>query len=214
MTDHILSEAISNVSPSGLGNIAGTLFQVVAFAIIAFFVGIVCMLLVKTYLDRQKYNYRVNIYYQEPGSKVPIFKQDIGGIFIKGEIKRFYLKKNQVGLDPDNVPFMFTSGGSKLVTLWQTGVKSFRYALPSINYNPGFTIKVGEEDVNWAIATYNEWKARHETQNFIQKYGFMILWGLTVMGTVALFWIVAQKFDILAEAVDVLKGIGTGTIIS
>lgn len=172
-----------------------------------FIVALIAFGIWRVYTSRVTYNFPVEIYYQEKGMKSPIKKSDKGGIFTnkKTNLKRFYLFKNRVGLNPDNVPFIFNNNGKKIVTLWQTGLKSFRYVMPSISPNPGFVMHVGDEDVNWALAIFKEWKERFSQKTFLEQYGYMILWAITIMGTLFVFFFLAQKFDVIASAAESLS---------
>lgn len=79
-------------------------------------------------------------------------KTDKAGVFVdnKTKNKRFFMKSANVGLDPDNIPYVRTANNKKVVYLLQHGLKNFRYLKFGFQ-TERFRIKVGEEDVNWAI---------------------------------------------------------------
>ena len=79
--------------------------------------------------------------------------KDEAGIFVdrKTKNKRFFLRKNKVGLNPNNVPYFVGDKGKKTVFLQQVGLKNFRYI--DISLEP-LNFEVGEEDVNWAIQDF------------------------------------------------------------
>lgn len=101
---------------------------------------------------------------------------DRGGIFIdkKTNNKRFFLKKNNVGLNPDNVPFKFI-GNKMYVFLYRTGLKNFQYVDLNISPNPGVAITVGEEDVNWAVNAYERQKKLFANTLLMQLLPYMII---------------------------------------
>jgi len=84
---------------------------------------------------------------------------DQGGVYVDKATnnKRLFLKKCNVGLTADNVPYLPGKKGSKIVYLLRTGLKNFHF----IRINPAYptvTLQVGEEDVNWAINAYERQK--------------------------------------------------------
>lgn len=215
-------------SASGLfsfGNFASGASMLALLLIIVFGVFVLATLAFfgyRSFNSRTLYKTQVHIYYQEPGTKSPIYYTDKGGVFTnkKTNMKRFYLQNQRVGLNPDNIPFIFGKKGQKIVTLWQTGIKSFRYVNPTVSDNPGLKFNVGEEDVNWALVAFNEWVNRFKVSSFLQQYGHMILWAVTVMGTLFLLFFVMEKFDVLAsvanslnEAAQAMKQASVGTIV-
>jgi len=203
-----LGDAVGNVVPQiNTGGAVGLISNLVIWGavmlglLIVGYIGFV-------YLQRSRmYNYVVHIYYQEKGSRMPIFRTDRGGIFTNAKtgMKRFYLMKNNVGLKPDNIPFIFNGKGSKIVTLYQSGIKNFSFVNAHISPNPGFKMSVGEEDVNWAISAYASWKNRFQMKTFMEQYGHMILWALTIVGTLFIFWFVSEKFDVIGQAAGALE---------
>lgn len=83
---------------------------------------------------------------------------DSAGIFVdnKTNNKRFYMKKANVGLSPDNVPYKKV-GNKKWVFLKRDGLKNFRYIELDFS-EEDITPNVTEEDVNWAINAYDRQK--------------------------------------------------------
>lgn len=85
-------------------------------------------------------------------------KYDKAGIFVdkRTKNKRLFLQKNNVGLTPDNIPYL-PSGKTKVVYLLQVGLKNFRFIKPNIS-KKGLDFTVGEEDVNWGLNAYERGK--------------------------------------------------------
>jgi len=84
---------------------------------------------------------------------------DKGGVFVDKATnnKRLFLKKANVGLTADNIPYLPGAKGRKVIYLLRTGLKNFHL----IRINPEFpklTLQIGEEDVNWAINAYERQK--------------------------------------------------------
>lgn len=223
MVDEPLS-AVTQLLPtqSGISSVLkiaaiglGVIFIVAVVAIVGWFA-------LKAYMNKKKYDYTVHIYHQEPGSSMPIERWDRGGIYTEplSNIKAFWLEKNRIPLCPDNIPITFSSTGKKIVTLLQTGLKNFRYVNPSVSNNPGFAFNVGEDDVNWAINSFSAWWSHFKKDSWVQKYGGMLIFALAVVGSLMLFYFVAQKFDTigtaaqaLASAAEALKAVKVGTVL-
>lgn len=208
MVEEVLQPAAQLLpSASGMGQAAKIIGIGAAAIFLVALLAIGGWLLFRRFANKKKYDYSVHIYHQEPGSSMPIERWDRGGIFTdpKSNIKAFWLEKNGVPLNPDNIPITFNNTGKKIVTLLQTGLKNFRYVNPSVSSNPGFIFKVGEDDVNWAINSFSQWWSHFKKDSFIQKYGGMMIFALAVVGSLMLFYFVAQKFDTIGTAAQALQ---------
>jgi len=100
---------------------------------------------------------------------------DDAGIFVdrKTKNKRFFMKKYNVGLEPDNIPYV-QSGKTKTVYLHRTGLKNFTFIKPVIT-SSGVNFSVGEEDVNWAVNAYDRQKRLFSTNVLLQYMPFIAL---------------------------------------
>jgi len=101
---------------------------------------------------------------------------DVAGIFVdkKTNNKRLFLKRNNVGLNADNVPYLPGKKGKKVIYLLRTGLKNFHF----ININPKFPeveLQVGEEDVNWAVNAYERQKKIFQNNLFLQMLPYIAL---------------------------------------
>jgi len=147
-------------------------------------------------------------------------KYDSGGIFVdsKTKNKRLFLKKHKVGLDPDNVPYMPSTKGRKKVLLLQVGLKNFRYIKPSINAQGFMTFNVGEEDVNWAINSYERQKKIFGQTWLAQYLPFMIIAFVSIIILILfinLFKVAPDLKDAavaLKEAAQAMAQAKTGTV--
>lgn len=101
---------------------------------------------------------------------------DNGGIFVdkKTNNKRLFLQRANVGLEPDNIPYVITGNGKKLVYLVRRGLKNFQYIKPTIAEEK-FQFRVTEEDVNWAINAYERQKKIFQTNTLMQYLPFILL---------------------------------------
>ncbi len=159
------------------------------------------------YANSKRFNILVDVFYQPKGSRQPIKKHDSAGIFVnkKTNLKRFWLKKHKIGLNPDNVPFIINETGHKVVTLWQDGLSSFRYVVVNITDNPGLHFAPGEEDINWAIATYQEFKRLFDNNtSWFDKYGAAALFTVVIVVISIILIVLFQKFEVLGQVASSL----------
>jgi len=133
---------------------------------------------------------------------------DKAGIFIddKTNNKRFFLKKNNVGMSPDNVPVI--PGGKKpMVVLVQTSLKTFKYVYFNVT-DDIFTFSVGEEHVNWGINAYERQKKLYEG-NWWKEYGAYVIFGIAVIGVVIIFMVFFQHLNSLEKFAASLEVVAT-----
>lgn len=129
---------------------------------------------------------------------------DRAGIFVdkKTGNKRFFMMKNNVGLEPDNVPFR-VSGKKKIVYLVQDGLKNFRF----ININTLDTepdVSIGEEDVNWAINSYERQKKMFQPSTLLQYMPFIALAFVSIV-ILIIFIYFFKDFAVLKDVAINLK---------
>ena len=117
--------------------------------------------------------------------------------------KRLFLKNAAVGLDPDNIPYLPTAKGNKYIYLLQTGLKNFRYLNPNIDQEH-IKFTVGEEDVNWALNSYEAQKKRFNT-GWLQQYLPFIILGFTVMVMLIMFIYIFNKLPMIGEIAQEMK---------
>lgn len=167
--------------------------------------GTLAILAVKFILDYKRYNTIAIIFKRQSGG-VPLMSRDIGGIFVerKTNNKRFFLKHNGVGLNPDDIPYIMNSKGQKVVFLLQTGLKNFRYLNINIPEDWKFMIEVGEEDLNWALNAYE----RHKNifgKTLIDKLLPYIAIAVVVVFILAMFAMILRDFGTLKEVAIAFK---------
>lgn len=135
---------------------------------------------------------------------------DKAGIFVdtKTKNKRFFLQKANVGLDPDNVPWKMMPSGlfgaKRTVYLLRTGLKNFQFLFIDVKPNPGVSISVGEEDVNWAINAYERQKKVFAESLLIQLLPYFALAFVSII-ILILFFQLFKNFDVLKDVALALK---------
>lgn len=184
------------------------------------FIGIAVIIGVRQYLNWKRYDTLVYIIEHASGDTLMI-SSDQGGVYVekKTNNKRFFLKKNDVGLNPDNIPYIINSKGQKAVFVLKTGLKNFHYLDMKFLKDLKFKVEVGEEDVNWALNAYEKHK-KVFGETLLQKllpYIGIALMGLFIL---AMIVVVLQKMNVLVEVAEAFKEVakinaqaGSGTAI-
>jgi len=184
--------------------------------------GIIGFLLYMFYQQDKRYDTNVDVFEMD-GLGRPKLTYDFGGIFIdkKTNAKRFWLKKGKVGLNCDNVPSIPLDKGKrkKTVYLLRIGEKNYRFINIKLPDRSDIHIDVGEEDVNWALNSYEREKKRYAT-SFWEKVAPYAVMALTVVFVIIVFALFIQKFDVLADvakalsaAAEAMRQASTGTTI-
>lgn len=101
---------------------------------------------------------------------------DFGGVFLdkKTNNKRLFLKFANVGLSADAIPFVPGAHGRRFVYVYRNGLKNFVYLRPQVDLST-VKIKVGEEDVNWAVNSYERAKKLFTASTLLQYMPFILL---------------------------------------
>ncbi len=160
------------VDLSGFASNAISLFIMVFVGLIltAVVVGFVW-----SYRKKKKYSQYSCVIFEKDGFGHLKCGRDQAGIFIdpKTNNKRFFMLKNKVGLNPDNIPYIET-GTKREVYLIRNGLKNFSFIRFNFDkHNP--LIEVGEEDVNWAVNSYDAAKKRFSNSLLMQLMPFFII---------------------------------------
>lgn len=160
------------VELAGLANSAITVVVLIVVALVVLAIG---GLGVWAYLRWKKFQqYRVIIWERDGFGQLQE-TYDRAGIFVDGKTKnkRFFLRKANVGLDPDQVPYL-PGGKNKVVYLYRTGLKNFRFIKPRIQ-EKSMSLEVGEEDVNWAVNAYERQKKLFSNSIWMQIMPYMVI---------------------------------------
>jgi len=186
----------SSISATALKIVVWVLLGVVVSGIIGFATW--------AYMNVRKYKDFKCIIWAVDGFGQITERYDNAGIFVdkKTKNKRLYLKRNNVGLDPDNIPYI-PSGNKKVIYLWQTGLKNFRFIKPKI-CNASMSFNVGEEDVNWAINAYERQKKLFTQNSFLQYLPFIAIAFVSII-ILVIFIYFFKNFDVLRDVAVALQ---------
>ena len=155
--------------------------------------------------NRVKYNIPVRIFTFD-GFGNPVQQKDVGGVFVNNRTKhkRFWLKKNKgMNLDPDKIK-PISSGKGRVVYMVKYSEKDWRYLDMNLSPNPGFSVNIGEQEVNWWISE----KARWEKVIFPDKLLAWLPWiGLFFIGIIFVIVVVTifNKFEIFQVISDNIR---------
>jgi len=184
--------------------IGGQALNILIVVISILIVGAFVIVLTLLYLKWRRYQEYKCVVWEEDGFGQLNENIDSAGIFVdaKTKNKRFFMRRANVGLNPDNVPYIPTRGGKKVVYLLRTGLKNFTFIKPRIKQT--LTLQVGEEDVNWAINAYERQK-RLFNQNVLLQYMPFIALGFVSIIILIMFIYFFKDFAVLKEVAVSLK---------
>lgn len=209
------------LNTSSLSGLGGTLLNIGIMLIVIVVLAGITYGVTFLFLRYKQYNEFRCVILHRDGFGQLVEKSDTAGIFVdkKTNNKRFFMKKNNVGLNPDNVPYLPGTGGKKTVYLSQVGLKNFRFIHFNLNNPNEFGVSVGEEDVNWAINAYERQKKMFSQSMLMQLMPFMIIAFVSIIILVIFIYFfknfgvlksVAQELHHAAEAIAQAK---SGTTI-
>jgi hypothetical protein len=112
-----------------------------------------------------------------------------------------FLKKHKIGLDANNVPFL--PGKVKTVFLLQVGLKNFQYIHLNIDAT-GVKTTIGEEDLNWAINSYERSKKLFNQSKLMEllPYAALAFTGIIIL---LIFYYFFKEFHTLADVATAMK---------
>ena len=181
--------------------VSSTALNIGVIVIVIVIVGTVLIGITLLILHWRKFQQFKCVIYEKDGFGQLREKIDSAGIFVDKKTlnKRFFMRKNKVGLDPDNIPYISTQKGKQIVYLLQTGLKNFRFLRFSIDTSTDdFKIGVGEEDVNWAINAYERQKKLFSQSLLMQLLPFMLVAFVTII-ILVIFIYFFKNFDTLKD---------------
>ncbi len=184
--------------------VMNTLVGIALFIFFAAVVTAAATFAVLFIMKNKKYAEFTCIIWKRDGFGQLVQETDKAGVFVdkKTNNKRLYLKKANVGLDPDNIPYI-PCGKSKFIYLYRTGLKNFRYIKPMIS-DAGITLKVGEEDVNWALNDYERVKKAFAQKDWVKEFMPYAIFGLLIIAFLVMVVFILKKFDVLATVASEL----------
>lgn len=147
---------------------------------------------------------------------------DRGGIFFDpiSKNKLLYLLKNKVGLDPDNMPVIYSMkagliGSSLVKEVWlrQDGIKNFRFIKPELYpldlYPDGrVDLVVGEPDLNWAFNELDRKVQLYKKESIWSKLSQFALPALGAGVFLVVMILLVQKFEVVQNAAASLNSAG------
>lgn len=151
-----------------------------------------------------RYNQFRCIIWEKDGLGNVTQRADKAGIFVDPSTKnkRFFMKRANVGLEPDNIPYVIM-GKHKYVYLVRTGLKNFRFIQPKID-DDIVSFLVGEEDVNWSINAYERQKVTFSSKRLLQYLPYISL-ALVAIIILVIFVYFFREFGTLKDAANALK---------
>lgn len=156
-------------------SIGNTALNIVMILLSLIFAGAIVVGIAWFFIRRKKFNqYECIIWKKDAFDKVEEI-EDKAGVYVDKvtNYKRLFLKKANVSLSADNIPFI-RRGKKKVIYLEQFGLKNFRFLKPSVS-GDSVEIDVGEEDVNWAIVSYERGKKAFSTDRLLQFMPYILL---------------------------------------
>jgi len=197
----------------GLINLAGML------AALLFFLAVIGVAIF-FFMKQRRYREFRCIIWERDGTGNINESYDSAGVFVDSQTKnkRLFLRKANVGMTADNVPYIPTIKGGKIVYLLRTGLKNFHFIKPNVAV-PNITLSVGEEDVNWSVNAYERQKKLFQSSLLMQMMPFIIL-GFTVMVVLILIIYIVKNFSVLRDvaiafqiAAEALAASSAGTVV-
>jgi len=160
-----------------------------SLALLIFILGVVGGIIFYI-LQTNRYDFFCKIYERAGNNLLILRETEKAGVFVdkKTNYKRLWLKKNKVGLNPDNPPYIINEKGKKVIHLLKDGTKTFRYIDIKVLEQDKIILSVTEEDVNWAVTDYERVK-KLVLNDFITKvlpYIGLIILGVFIIGMVAM----------------------------
>lgn len=200
-----------------LGGMASSGLTILVMSIMILFVGALAAGGTWLYMGYRRYTQYKCVIFNPNGY---IESYDKAGVFVdrKTKNKRLFLLKNNVGLDPDNIPYKMNGKGDRVVYLVQDGLKNFKYVNIRFNgYSPQIT--VGEEDVNWAINAYEKQKKLFMNSTLAQLMPLLIIIVPSIIMLIIFiyffkdFAVLKGIAEALKEAAEALAQAKAGTLV-
>lgn len=177
----------------------GTIF--IVLLILITFIG----LAVWGFLYWKKFqDYKVTVWERDAFGNIRQY-QDNAGVFVdkKTNNKRLFLQRTNVGLQPDNIPYVINSNGKREVYLIKRGLKNFQFIKPTINAE-GFEFKVNEEDINWGVNAYERAKKMFQSNSLMQYLPFILLAFVSII-ILVIFIYFFKDFAVLKDVAIALQ---------
>lgn len=158
-----------------LTSLGGNALSITIMLVAMIVVGALMIVVTMFYLWWKKYQQFKCVIWERDGFGQLYESRDDAGVFVdkKTNLKLLFLKKNKVGLDPNNIPYI-PSKGRRTVYLFRRGLKNFVFIKPIIGEKQ-VQIRMGEEDVNWGINAYERQKKLMSQNLFLQYMPYIMI---------------------------------------
>lgn len=188
-----------------LTNVGGGAVNVVVIVIFAVIVLGIVGALAWSYLRAKRYKEYTCIVWSRNGFGQLQQHIDHAGVFMDKKTNniRLFLKNANVGLSPDDIPYLPGPQGQRYIYLYRKGLKNFFFLRPDVSMD-GVNIKVGEEDVNWSVNSYEKAKKLFSASTLLQYMPFIALAFVSII-ILVMFIYFFKDFKVLREVAVALQ---------
>ena len=193
----------------GLAASSAVNIMVLVIAIVFAVTMAVSSVLIVMYLKR--YKYKVFIFRTDKEGRIVNYTtpyKDVASIHInrKSNMKLLFLRKNKVGLRPDDIPWIYF-GKHPSVFLVQNGLKNFSFCKFKHLHKTSnkLDLEVYDEDISWAINEYAKAKKTFSNNLLLQYLPYIGTAIFVVMSFVMLIYVFNQWLPTFEAASESLK---------
>jgi hypothetical protein len=188
-----------------LSNIGGGALNAVIIIIFVLVVVSIVGALAWSYFKTKRYKEYICIVWSRNGFGQLQQNFDNAGVFMDRKTNniRLFLKNANVGLCPDDIPYLPGAKGQKYIYLYRKGLKNFFFLRSDVQMD-FVNIKVGEEDVNWAVNSYEKAKKLFTSNMFLQYMPFIAL-ALVSIIILVMFIYLFKDFKVLRDVATALQ---------
>jgi len=191
----------------GLGGLGGMADVVVNMGLLfvgmLFVVGITGAIIYFYWFNYKRYQQYSCIIFEKDAFGNIHSSTDDGAIFVKGTNKRLWLRKNNISMPGDDLPY-FMQGNKKALFILKKGTKNYVFIQPKID-DDDLEFMVGEEDVNWATIAFDH-STRNFGENWIMQMMPYAMVAFAMLVTMVIAIMIIKKFDVLLEVSKNLGG--------
>jgi hypothetical protein len=197
MSDNFITTMIPNISSV---SIIKTVVIIMMILIVLAAIGIWLFI----YFKNKKYKEFTVIIFEKDTFGNTHERHDKAGIFLdkKTNLKLLFLKRLKKGLNPNQIPYVTSVDKKgrqiKIIYMVKIGVSNYKFCDVKLD-NGVMKFTVGEEDVNWAAQDYETITKTFGQQSFLEKYGGLIAFIVTVIIVSVVLMSLFNKFEVLGE---------------
>jgi hypothetical protein len=189
-----------------LGSVGGGALNFVIILILGIVVCAIVGAVAWGYFQKKKYSEYTCIVWSRNGFGQLQQNLDHAGVFMDRRTNniRLFMKNANVGLCPDDIPYLPGTKGQRYVYLYRKGLKNFFFLRPNVQMEH-VTVQVGEEDVNWAANSYQKAKTLFTSSVLLQYMPFIALAFVSII-ILVMFIYFFKDFKVLKEVAASLQG--------